>query len=309
LLRAVRPDCVVSANILPSAILRVVHGKVPLVIDYLDHFEESAGAYYDEGLKREAVRTISRAIVRWSLAGASHIITVTRELANLLAGMTDVPISVVPNGADLATLRPTNGGAIRERYSLESPVLGYVGSLESWVDLETVVRAFPKVLSSLPKASLLVVGPSLFTSYRQDLETLASDLGVRSRIHFAGPVAYEDLPLYIGAMDICLNPLKPMTKNLYAAGGKVFAYLACGKPVLSSMSPSLESLFGTSSGIRFYENEETLVLQVQEMLQVAWDPLFLRSLVTDYDWSRIAQRYVSVLQSVSMGRPFAEAAK
>ena len=63
---------------------------------------------------------------------------------------------------------------------------------------------------------------------------MAEELGVIDRVVFTGAVKYQDLSRYISAMDIGLNPLKMMKKNEYAAGGKVFNYLSCGRPVLSN---------------------------------------------------------------------------
>ena len=48
----------------------------------------------------------------------------------------------------------------KKSLGLKGTVLGYVGSLEHWVDLETVVSALPHL-----DATLLVVGPGLFTDY------------------------------------------------------------------------------------------------------------------------------------------------
>jgi glycosyltransferase involved in cell wall biosynthesis len=114
------------------------------------------------------------------------------------------------------------------------------------------------VVSALPQidATLLVVGPGLFTDYGDGIKKMANGLGVLDRIVFTGAVKYADLSRYISAMDIGLNPLKMMKKNEYAAGGKVFNYLACGRPVLSSRMISLEKLLG--DGELHYAGKEGL---------------------------------------------------
>jgi spore maturation protein CgeB len=70
-------------------------------------------------------------------------------------------------------------------------------------------------------------------------------------------------------MDIGLNPLKMMKKNEYAAGGKVFNYLACGRPVLSSRMVSLERLLGDE--IYYYDNVESFIKQAKIILGAKHD--------------------------------------
>ena len=168
-------------------------------------------------------------------------------------------ITVIPNGVDTKLLRPLSMQEAKNSLGLTGVVLGYVGSLEHWVDLETVVSALPHI-----DATLLVVGPGLFTDYGDGIKKMAEDLGVRDRIVFTGAVKYAELSRYISAMDIGLNPLKMMKKNEYAAGGKVFNYLACGRPVLSSRMISLERLLGDE--IYYYDDVESFIIAGKEGL-------------------------------------------
>ena len=165
-------------------------------------------------------------------------------------------ITVIPNGVDTKVLMPMPMAEAKNSLGLTGVVLGYVGSLEHWVDLETVVQAMPSL-----DATLLVVGPGLFTDYGSTIKKMAEDLGVADRVIFTGAVKYAELSRYISAMDIGLNPLKMMKKNEYAAGGKVFNYLACGRPVLSSRMIALERLLGDE--IYYYDDVESFIAQVE----------------------------------------------
>jgi glycosyltransferase involved in cell wall biosynthesis len=120
-------------------------------------------------------------------------------------------------------------------------------------------------------------------------------LGVTERIVFTGTVKYSELSMYISAMDIGLNPLKMMKKNEYAAGGKVFNYLACGRPVLSSRMISLERLLGDK--IYYYDDVESFVKITNQILGADREEGALRALAEEYDWKAIAQRYGRVLNS------------
>jgi glycosyltransferase involved in cell wall biosynthesis len=100
-------------------------------------------------------------------------------------------------------------------------------------------------------------------------------------------------------MDIGLNPLKMMKKNEYAAGGKVFNYLSCGRPVLSSRMVSLERLLGGE--IYYYDDVQSFVIQARKILAAGDHEGEYRSVAERFDWSALAHRYEDVLKRVTSG--------
>jgi glycosyltransferase involved in cell wall biosynthesis len=173
-------DIIVSANILPS-FFAAVQGT-PVVFDYLDHLEESASVYYPGSLAGMLIRNAVKTITRFNLRHASSIITVTRDFSKYLESNGFSNIRVIPNGVDTGTLRPIPTDDAKEKLGLEGPVLGYVGSLEYWIDLESVIASLPSF-----DAKLLVGGPGLFTDYGERIQALAEDYGVTNRVVFTGP--------------------------------------------------------------------------------------------------------------------------
>jgi len=85
-----------------------------------------------------------------------------------------------------------------------------------------------------------------------------------------------------------------MKKNEYAAGGKVFNYLSCGRPVLSSRMVSLERLLGDE--IYYYDDVESFVEQVGKILATGKDDKRFRSIAKRYDWRELSKNYVYVLE-------------
>ena len=280
-------DVILSANILPS--FAANFAGAPRVFDYLDHLEESASIYYPGSALGEIVKNVVSFVTKFNLRHAHSVITVTKELSEFLQDLGVKDITVIPNGVDTEVLRPEPREEAKKSLGLKGVVLGYVGSLEHWVDLETVVSALPRL-----DATLLVVGPGLFTDYGDGIKKMAEDLGVEKRIVFTGAVKYKELSRYISAMDIGLNPLKMMKKNDYAAGGKVFNYLACGRPVLSSRMISLERLLGDE--IYYYDDVESFILQVKRILASGNNEEEHISIAKRYDWRGIAYNYAKVLK-------------
>ena len=279
-------DVILSANILPSFAANI--SGAPIVFDYLDHLEESASIYYPGSALGEIIKYVVSFITKFNLRHARSVITVTKELKEYLLGVGVKDITVIPNGVDTNVLQPLPMSEAKKSLGLNGTVLGYVGSLEHWVDLETVVEALPGL-----DATLLVVGPGLFTDYGEEIKRLAEDLGVAERVIYTGAVPYQELSRYISAMDIGLNPLKMMKKNEYAAGGKVFNYLACCRPVLSSRMISLEKLLGDE--IFYYDDVESFIEQVKMIQKARPEEKMLRTLAKNYDWRAISKDYEKVL--------------
>jgi len=282
-------DLIVSANILPS--FAANFAGVPVVFDYLDHLEESASVYYPGSALGELVKAVVGTIVRFNIKKTKSIITVTEEFKSLLLSMGAKNVTVIPNGVDSQLLVPLPKDECKSRLGLKGNVLGYVGSLEHWVDLETVVEAMP-----LLDAKLMVVGPGLFTDYGEKIKSLADRCGVADKILFTGTIKYSELSKYISAMDIGLNPLKNMKKNQETVGGKVFNYLSCGRPVLSSRMVALERLLGDE--IYYYDDVESFVAQVNSILSQENKSERNRKLAERYDWHSLAGGYEQVLKNV-----------
>lgn len=280
-------DVVLSTNILPSFLINFLN--VPVVFDYLDHLEESASIYYPESFFGKIVKTGVRQITRYNLKHAVSTITVTQELKNFLEDIGVEDAEVIPNGVNCSLLKPIPKEEAKKALDLKGNVIGYVGSLEHWVDLETAVEALPDL-----EVTLMVVGPGLFTDYGEKIKEMASKLGVSERIRFTGAVPYEKLGTYISAMDIGLNTLKKMDKNEYAVGGKVFNYLACGKPVLSSRTISLVRVLGDN--LFYYDDKDSFIRETKRLLEIPHDETKYREIAKGFDWEILARKYEEVLR-------------
>jgi glycosyltransferase involved in cell wall biosynthesis len=287
LVREEKIDAIVSANVLPSFMAGFT--DAPVIFDYLDHLEESASVYYPGSLIGNLVKFVVKKITLHNLQKARSIITVTGSFRNYLENQGFSPVYVIPNGVDSEALRPIPIEEAKKILSLKGPVIGYIGSLEYWVDLETVISSLPSL-----DVTLLVVGPGLFTDYGEKIKQMANENGVADRVIFTGSVPFKDLAVFISAMDIGLNPLKNMAKNEMTVGGKVFNYLSCGRPVLSSRMPAVEEMLGDA--LFYFDDKPSFVSQVNAILAKNHDSNSFRDLAVGYDWKNIAQAYEKIIQ-------------
>lgn len=164
---------------------------------------------------------------------ADVVLPVTRVLADRVraAGVPDNRIEVVQNGVSASFLTDRNPSKIRERYGLqERLILGFAGFVRDWHGVERAIR----FLAAQDRADLylLIVGDG---PARPALMSLAVNLGVADRMTVTGVVQREEIPDYIAAFDIALQPAVVE----YASPLKLFEYMALGKAIVAPSSANI----------------------------------------------------------------------
>lgn len=111
--------------------------------------------------------------------------------------------TVIPNGADDTTFRrlPENERVEYRRtngYDGDTLLLT-VGNVTERKGQENVIRAMPRILTSIPSARYLMAG---LPTERPRLERLAESLGVASRISFLGRVGASEVVQLMNAADL-----------------------------------------------------------------------------------------------------------
>lgn len=104
------------------------------------------------------------------------------------------------------------------------PIIGYVGALDSARLDERIIKV---IASANPAWTIVLVGP-------EDPFFEKSDLHNMKNIHFIGRRPLNQLPDYVAAFDVCINPqlINEVTHGNYPL--KIDEYLAMGKPVVAS---------------------------------------------------------------------------
>lgn len=141
-----------------------------------------------------------------------------------------------------------------EMQHLPRPVIGYAGALESSrLDLEIIET----IAVNRPEWSIVLAGP-------EDDIFKTSRLHSISNIHFLGRKKPQELPAYIEAFDVCLNPqlINELTVGNYPR--KIDEYLAMGKPVIASRTPAMEIFNGI---VYLSDSKENYVGLIEQALK------------------------------------------
>lgn len=154
---------------------------------------------------------------------------------------------VLPNGVDPLFF------ALPRKKSMKrwpSPVLGFVGAISFWVDLELL----HKLASRNPNWTFVLAGPTYVD---------VSALRQCKNVHFLGQIPYSELPELLAQFNIGIVPFKLSEVTYHANPIKVYEYLAAGLPVVASPLPDLNqfgNLVRLATTVSEWEKEITLAL-------------------------------------------------
>jgi glycosyltransferase involved in cell wall biosynthesis len=146
-------------------------------------------------------------------------------------------IVLVPNAVDYQAFsavadRGPKAALPADMANVRPPIAGYVGAINDKLDLPLLLR----VAGKAPQWSFVLVGPITIqtTEGQQALDVLRTLL----HVHFLGSKGVADVPSYIAACAVCLLPyqINEWTKHIDSL--KLYEYLACGKPVVSTDVPA-----------------------------------------------------------------------
>ena len=174
-----------------------------------------------------------------------RIITVNAEIKEKLSVRYKIPrdkIDVIANKVNIDLFRPYDRDSMLELLGLDRNYryICFIGKIVSWQGLENLVKASKFVRHRDVKYLIVGDGP-----VKEELILLTRQLDVYDKFIFTGLVPYEDVPFYISAGDICVAPF---VKGRLASPLKIFEYMACERPFISSIIDGLDEIIKKSNG-------------------------------------------------------------
>jgi glycosyltransferase involved in cell wall biosynthesis len=213
---------------------------------------------------------------------------VSSVLAEYMMETYQVSAVPVPNGAHIRLMNSVTQeeiDTIRKKYGIEHKiVLGYIGYIGAWVNIDLVVEAFKLFKKAVPNAVLLWIGRSpeltaLKNAYESD------------DIIFTGGV--DNIETYFRALDIGLLPHRESIFQDSAFHLKLVEYTAAHKPAVctrlkESMRLGFPNLFFAM------EKPEEWAAAFQKAHSFIWKKEY-DTLTDKYDWEMIAKQLESLL--------------
>jgi glycosyltransferase involved in cell wall biosynthesis len=240
-------------------------------------------------LRRIGWKISTHRFYRW----ADAIVAVSTGVAEDVRIMADLPperVVVVPNPVVSARLHAMAQAVPDHPWFAGSgggPLIIGMGRLTEQKDFPTLIRAFARVRRSRP-CRLMILGRGRLL---HDLEQLATELGVRNDVAFAGFVD-NPYPWLVRAQLFVLSSAWEGSPNALTEA------LALGVPVVATDCPSgpREILQGGRYGpLVPVGDERALAAAIAAVLDGPPDPHTLREAVADYTIEAAARRYLMAL--------------
>ncbi len=220
-------------------------------------------------------------------------------------------IMEVPNGVDIELFNPSvSGSAIRTQYGIPNDafVILFVGVMDKAHEYKGVPDLINVIdLLNTPQVWLLLIGSGgLLQTYKS--LAMKHSLQHQNQVIFTGAKAYNQLPAYYAAADICVLP----SRQPESFGMVLTEAMASGKPVIASDSPGVRSVVSDGEdGLLVKQGDFADLVEKIRMLVSSPEQrreMGLRGRVkveAKYSWLNIAQQlekaYYSVVSDLSLG--------
>jgi glycosyltransferase involved in cell wall biosynthesis len=178
---------------------------------------------------------------------ADAIVTVTDEIKEYLVKRypeTREKTYVVSNGANVEISRPVEKVLACHELGFDpgKTYVVFVGSLKKWHGVENAISVVEKLVQNHENMRLLVLGDGPEKSY---LRSVVARKGLEENVTFLGKVKYDQVPLYIGMATACLALFdRERNDRTGLSPLKIFEYMACGRPVVTTDVGNLKSIIG-----------------------------------------------------------------
>jgi teichuronic acid biosynthesis glycosyltransferase TuaH len=203
-----------------------------------------------------------------TLLAQADLVLVSSQLLLEKAQQHRTNLLLMPNAADYPYIQrflPAPGEQMPPEWeSLQesgSPVIGYSGALAEWFDYDLL-------------SYLAVNRPDwTFALLGTDYDGSLSKRGVLDlpNIHWLGVRSYNDLFRYLWRFDVGIIPFKVNKITLATSPIKLFEYMACNLPVVSTALPECRNY----QGILIAETHQDFLERLEEALQCRQNPAYL----------------------------------
>ncbi|HVX47931.1 MAG TPA: glycosyltransferase family 4 protein [Candidatus Saccharimonadales bacterium] len=216
-----------------------------------------------------------------------HVLTAVSDSgAEYVSGMTDQPVTIIPNGIDLKKYRKLPPSKLPKK---ERPMVLYIGRLENRKGARYLLHAFQLFAQTNPDAQLIIAGDG---PDRERLEMMADDLKLHN-ISFLGFIS-EDLKRELLSMaDIFCSPalfgesfgivlLEAMAMDAVTIAGNNSGYIGVMQDVggISIVNPQDTEEFARRMDL----------LMNEQSLRKLWQK-WASEYVKQFDYPRVVEQY------------------
>ena len=197
-----------------------------------------------------------KTFVKLLLSYSNSVFVMTNQSKEILMRDYDIKdevITCVPHGTHIVIYETPDQA--KQKFDIQDrKVLSTFGLLGEGKNIETGLKALPKIIENTPNVLYLIIGkthPNLIIdgvdAYRDKLETLVEELGVKDNVRFINQYLDTDELLdYLKATDIYLFTSKDPNQ---AVSGTFSYAMSCACPMVASKIPHTLEVLTSDCGV------------------------------------------------------------
>lgn len=219
-------------------------GEKFVIYECVDEFSASKGL-----IKGEVVQLLERRLIE-----KSDLVIVTAQTLFDSKKLMAKNIFLIPNGAEVEHFRKalSKDTLVPEEIAqIKRPIIGFLGSISYWIDIDLIQY----IALSHNEWSIVMVGP---------VRTNVSKITSLPNVHLLGRKDYQELPGYLKAFDVCVNPYILDGVAEGCSPLKLYEYLSTGKPIVSVDMPESRKFEGL---VRIAKSKELFVSEIDAALK------------------------------------------
>jgi len=301
-------DVIVAGNLLPPLLYclaqRLTKQRIQFIFDLQDYYPTSAAGYITSmnGFLGATVKNLFEGITQYLIKKAD-LVTVPGIALAMYAQRTGAKnVEIIPNGISEHFLSKYDGNGVRKRLGFRSEdiVIGYIGSIEFWLDMEPLIKAVSEVNRKISGVKLLIIGKHLQTKYTQKVKNWIRKYEIEGIVLWLDFVPHENVPQYIASMDIGTIPFDITNSTAYyAAPNKLWEYLS--QEIVVTATPIPEVLKYKNYVIPV-EKSEDYINAIQNFRYYKKDLEIKRAeikqLIQTRTWNRSAEKMRTVVKKI-----------
>ena len=262
ILKRENPDILISRLdlYLFSSLLVSKFRKIPILIEADAPNVYEARTFHSEF---KGIPKLAEYIEKKNLNDSNGAFCVSTAAKNHFISEREAPttLKIITNGVDLSRFSASSGQKVRQQLGLENNiVVGFVGSFHYWHGVDNLINVVEKSVTTNQNLRFLFVGRG--GPMEQVIRKALTEKRLDNNVLFTGLIENDKIPEYINAMDIVLAPY-PNLDLFYYSPVKVYEYMACGKPVITTNIGQLSELIDNgTTGFLTEPNDVEVIVKI-----------------------------------------------
>lgn len=237
---------------------------------------------------------------------ADKCVAICKGIADVLVkgGIPSNKIEIVPNAVDPEKF-PTmeKNLSLTKKFHLENKVVfGYITSVRWFEGIQTIIKAWPKILQKIPNAVFLLIGDG---PYIQELKSFISELGIEKSFLILGRIPHNEILLYYSLIDIFVVPrINVPVSNIVTPLKPLEAMMNQKAIIVSDVNALKEMVVDGETGIHFKADDASHLAEI--CIQLANDEELRSKLgkdarewvIKNRTWDIIANQYSDIYKDM-----------